>query len=84
MSHREEIVDHLEPVITGGIVDTTDIHDTFELCRGVVLEEDHDGHDGRRCNIEGELVLPHTKAMSAATLIDRVMSRGEIRTKIVV
>lgn len=51
------MVDDLEALSPRRIVCAADVHDLLELGVGVVAEEVHDGDDGRRRDVEGQLVL---------------------------
>lgn len=59
VADREHVVDDLEALVTGRVVDGSDVADCGELGGGVVFEEVEDGEDGRRGNVDDELILPH-------------------------
>lgn len=59
VANTEKVVDHLEALVAGGEVDSSDVGDLSELGRGVVLQEAHDGNDTGGSSVEGEFVLPH-------------------------
>ena len=54
----EHVVDNLEALVLGGVVDGGDVGNLGVLGGGVVLQEVEDGEDTRRGNVDGELVLP--------------------------
>lgn len=58
MADTEHVVDNLESLVAGGIVDRSYIGDLGVLGGGVVLEECHDGDQAGGRNVDGELVLP--------------------------
>ncbi|AOW06526.1 uncharacterized protein YALI1_F03371g [Yarrowia lipolytica] len=63
VSHRQKVVDHLEPVFSRGVVHGGNIDDGLVLSRGVVSQEGSDGNDSAWCNVQSQLVLPHRKAL---------------------
>ena len=54
----EHVVDNLEALVLGGVVDGGDVGDLGVFGGRVVLEEGEDGNDAGRGNVDGELVLP--------------------------
>lgn len=58
VADAEHVVDDLESLVAGGIVDRSNIGDLCVLGGGVVLEECHDGDQPGGRNIDSELVLP--------------------------
>ena len=63
VSHAEQVVDHLESLVLGRVVDRRDIGDLRELARRVVLQEAHHRDDPRRRHVDGQLVLPHRELL---------------------
>lgn len=63
VADTEHVVDNLESLIAGGIIDRSYIGDLCVLGGGVVLEECHDGDQARRRNVDGKLVLPDGKLL---------------------
>lgn len=58
VADTEHVVDNLESLVAGGIVDRSYIGDLGVLGGGMVLEEGHDGDQAGWGNVDGELVLP--------------------------
>jgi hypothetical protein len=54
----EHVVDDLETLVAGGVIDGCDVADLGELGGGVVLEEVEDGEDGGGGDVDDELILP--------------------------
>lgn len=56
MADGEQVVDNLETLVAGGVVDSGDVADLGELSGGVVFEEREDGKDtvGRDVDLGGE------------------------------
>jgi hypothetical protein len=54
----KHVVDNLEALVAGRVIDSGDVADLSELCGGVVLEEVEDGEDGGGGNVNDELILP--------------------------
>ena len=59
MADREQIVDNLETLVAGWVVDGGDVGDAGEFGCGVVLEEAEGGDNTGGRDVDGELVLPH-------------------------
>lgn len=59
VANGEQVVDDLEALVAGWVVDSGDIGDLSELGSGVVLEERKDGDDAGRRDVDGELILPN-------------------------
>jgi hypothetical protein len=57
VANGEEVVDDLESLATGRVVGTRNVHHRLVLGVGVVAKEEHDGLDGGRGDVEGQLVL---------------------------
>jgi len=58
VADRKHVVDNLEALVAGGVVDSGDIADLGELGGGVVLEEVEDGEDSGGGNVDDELIFP--------------------------
>ena len=58
MADGEQVVDNLETLVAGRVVDSGDVADLGELCGSVVLEEVEDGEDGVGGDVDDELILP--------------------------
>ena len=54
----KHVVDNLEALVAGRVIDSGDVADLSELCGGVVLEEVEDGEDGGGGDVDDELILP--------------------------
>lgn len=54
----QQVVDNLETLVAGGVVDSRNVRHLGELRRGVVLQESEDGNDGGGGDVDGELVFP--------------------------
>ena len=50
--HGEHVVDDLEPLVFGGIVDGRNVGDHGEFSGGMVFEEGEDGKDAGRGNVD--------------------------------
>lgn len=59
VADAQHVVDDLEALVLGGVVDGGDVRHLGVLGGGVVLEEGEDGDDGGRRDVDGQLVLPH-------------------------
>lgn len=62
MAHREEIVDDLESLVSGGIIDGGNVGYASEFGSGVVLQKRKGRYDARWWDVDGELVLPDRKS----------------------
>lgn len=58
VADRKHVVDDLETLVTGRVVDGGDVADLGELCGSVVLEEVEDGEDGAGGDVDDKLILP--------------------------
>ena len=58
MADGEQVVDNLETLVAGRVVDSGDVADLSELGGGVVLEEVEDGEDSGGGNVDDELIFP--------------------------
>jgi hypothetical protein len=63
----EHVVNNLETLVLGGVVDGGDVGNLSVLGGSVVLQEVEDGEDTRRGNVDGELVLPDGEPDSSST-----------------
>jgi hypothetical protein len=54
----EHVVDNLEALVAGRVVDSGDVADLGEFGGSVVLEEVEDGEDGGGGDVNDELILP--------------------------
>ena len=54
----KHVVDNLEALVAGGVVDSGDVADLGEFGGGVVLEEVEDGEDSGGGNVDDELIFP--------------------------
>jgi hypothetical protein len=54
----QHVVDDLEALVLGGVVDGGDVGDLGVLGGCVVLEEGEDGEDTGRGDVDGDLILP--------------------------
>jgi len=61
---REEVVDDLEAVVAGRVVNAGDVGDLCELRGGMVLEEGEDGYHAGGRDMDRKLVLPHAKLLN--------------------
>ena len=64
MLEAEQMIHHFEPFVPLGIINATDVNDSFELALGVIAEEGQDLHDGRGCNVNCEFILDHGKLLN--------------------
>lgn len=58
MPDAEHVVDHLEPLVLGRVVDGGDVGYLGVLGGSVVLEEGEDGDNTGGRDVDGQLVLP--------------------------
>jgi hypothetical protein len=63
VTDTEHVVDDLEALVLGGIVDGRDVRDLGILGGGVVLEEGKGWDDARGRNVNGQLVLPDRESV---------------------
>jgi hypothetical protein len=54
----EHVVDNLEALVAGRVIDSGDVADLGEFGGGVVLEEVEDGEDGGGGDVDDELIFP--------------------------
>ena len=54
----KHVVDNLETLVAGRVIDSGDVADLGEFGGGVVLEEVEDGEDGGGGDVDDELILP--------------------------
>lgn len=54
----QHVVDNLEALVAGGVVDSGNVAHCGELGGCVVFEEAEDGDDARGGDVDGELILP--------------------------
>jgi hypothetical protein len=54
----KHVVDNLEALVAGRVIDSGDVADLGEFGGGVVLEEVKDGEDGGGGDVDDELILP--------------------------
>jgi hypothetical protein len=59
VADAEHVVDDLEALVLGGVVDSGDVGNLGVFGRGVVLEEGKGGDNARRRDVDGQLVLPY-------------------------
>jgi hypothetical protein len=59
VADTEHVVDDLEALILGGVVDGCDVRDLGVFGSCVVLEEGEGRDDARRRNVDGQLILPY-------------------------
>jgi hypothetical protein len=65
----EHVVDDLETLVAGGVIDSGDVADLGELGGGVVLEEVEDGEDGGGGDVDDELILPYREPGRIASML---------------
>lgn len=58
VADAEHVVDDLEALVLGGVVDCGDVGDLGVLGSGVVLEEGEGGDDARGRDVDGQFILP--------------------------
>jgi len=58
------VIYDFETFRTGGIVDTTNVNDLFELGRGVITEEVNHGKDGGGSNEKRKFVLVNGESLN--------------------
>ena len=58
MADAEHVVDDLEALVFGGVVDGGNVRDLCILGRGVVLEKGEDGDDAGGGDADGQFVFP--------------------------
>lgn len=58
VADAEHVVDDLEALVLGGVVDSCDVRDLGVLGGSVVLEEGKGWDDARRWDVNGQLILP--------------------------
>lgn len=64
MSYAQQIVDHLESITAGRIVDCGDVGDHGVFGCGMVFEERDDRDDPRRWDVYRELVFPDRELLN--------------------
>jgi hypothetical protein len=79
VANGQQVVDHLEALVAGGVVDGGDVRDLGEFGGGVVLEEGEDGDDAGRRDVDGEFVFPNGEPVVVSTLISGVWWLGKER-----
>ena len=71
MADGEQVVDNLETLVAGRVVDSGDVADLGELGGGVVLEEVEDGEDGVGGDVDDKLIFPDREpAWSVSMLLN--------------
>jgi hypothetical protein len=70
VADTEHVVDDLEALVLGRVVDCGDIGDLGVFGRGVVLEEGEGGDDARRGNVDGQLILPYRESAVLSDIFD--------------
>lgn len=58
VANGKHVVDNLEALVAGRVVDSGDVADLGEFCGSVVLEEVEDGEDGGGGDVDDELIFP--------------------------
>jgi hypothetical protein len=58
VADAEHVVDDLEPLVLGGVVDGGNVRDLCVLGRGVVFEKGEDGDDAGGGDADGQFVFP--------------------------
>ena len=53
------MIDHFEPPVSLGEINTADIHHSLKLALGMIPQECQDGDNSRRCNVERQFILQH-------------------------
>ena len=53
----QQMIHHLEPLLTFGEVNTADVHDSFKLALTMVTEESKDGYDSGGRDVKREFVF---------------------------
>lgn len=67
VANTEQVVDDLESLVLGRVVDGSDIADLGVLGGGVVLEEREDGNDTLGRDVDGQFVLPDRESTGVST-----------------
>lgn len=55
--HAQQMIHHLEPILSLGIIHAAHVHEELELTLTVVPQESQDGDDTRGGNVQGQLVF---------------------------
>ena len=58
MADRKHVVDNLEALVAGRIIDSGDVADLGEFGGGVILEEVENGEDSGGGNVDDKLIFP--------------------------
>jgi len=63
VADAEHVVDDLEALVLGGVVNGGDVRDLGVLGRCVIFEEGEGGDDARGRDVDGQFILPNRKPM---------------------
>ena len=69
VTDREHVVNDLEALVAGRIIDSGDVADLGELGGGVVLEEVENGKDGGGGDVDDELILPYREPGCSVSML---------------
>lgn len=76
----KHVVDNLEALVAGRVVDSGNVADLGEFGGGVVLEEVEDGKDGGGGNVDDELILPDREPERSVSILVWRLQRRSVRT----
>lgn len=68
MPDGEHVVDNLEALVLGGVVDGGNVRDLGVFGSSVVFEESEGGNDARGRNVDGQFILPYREPAFALDL----------------
>jgi len=76
----KHVVDNLEALVAGRVINSGDVADLGELGGGVILEEVEDGEDGGGGDVDDELILPDREPGWIVSMLVWQLLRSGVRT----